>query len=161
MVDARIVDILRRLSLRLEKSGVNWAIAGSLGLAIRGAPVEPHDIDITTNRKGAYEIQRMFLEFVTRGVAFRVGDRIRSHFGALEIDGVKIEIIGDFETKLEDGSWQKPPALASVIEVVQFEGMSIPVLSLEHECDSYTKLGRLERAEQARALLIASRHKDS
>jgi hypothetical protein len=158
MVDPKLVDVLRKISLRLENSRVNWALVGSLGLAIRGAPVEPHDIDIMTDRDGAYEIQRTFLEFVTRGVALRVGKNIISHFGALEIDGVKVEIMGDFQILLEDGSWQKSPDLISVKEVVQFEGMSIPVLSLEHTRDSYTKLGRLDRAEQARTLLLASRN---
>ncbi|MEW6228856.1 MAG: hypothetical protein AB1700_12350 [Bacillota bacterium] len=147
MVDKAYLEVLRKIHARLHNSGVNWALTGSLGFALQGVPVEPHDIDIQTDAAGAYEIGRRFSEFVTRKVVFSSTDRIRSHFGALVIDGITVEIMGDIEKCLEDGTWEEPPDLASYRRFVVVDGMQIPVLSLEYEWQAYLKLGRVVKAE--------------
>jgi hypothetical protein len=67
-------------------------------------PVEPRDIDIQTDEAGAYAIARLFSECVTRPIAFSAADRIRSHFGALLVDGVKVEVMGDIHKRPDDGT---------------------------------------------------------
>ena len=47
---------------------------------------------------------RCFSEFMTRAVALRTSERIRSHFGAAEIDGVSVEIMGDIRKRTEGGA---------------------------------------------------------
>jgi hypothetical protein len=75
---------------------------------------------------------------------------MRSHLGALLIDGIEVEIMGDIQKRLEDGSWESPVDLNSHRRFVNFEGMQVPVLSLEYEAQAYQKMGRLERAEMLR-----------
>jgi len=48
------LQVLRKLYERLKDSNVNWVVTGSLGFALQGVPVEPHDIDIQTDKEGAY-----------------------------------------------------------------------------------------------------------
>jgi hypothetical protein len=96
---------------------------------------------------GAYEIERRFAPSVTRKVRFSSTEYIRSHFGALLLDGITVELMGDIQKQLEDGSWEDPVELDRHKLVVTFEGMDIPVLSLEYETQAYRKLGRLERAQ--------------
>ncbi len=76
---------------------MNWVVTGGFGFGLQGVLVEPHDIDIQTDKEGAYEIERLFSEFVVKPVKFRKSERIRSHFGALMIEGVRVEIMGRFK----------------------------------------------------------------
>ena len=146
MVDPRLMVVLKRVVARLENRSVNWALVGSLGLAIRGVPVEPHDIDLMTDRKGAYEIERIFSEFVKERVALRISENIQSHYGALKMDGIKIEIMGEFRLRRKDGGWDEAPDLPMLRRLVKVEDIDVPVLALEWEHHSYSALGRTERA---------------
>ena len=114
----------------LYNSDINWVVTGSFAFAIQGIPVEVHDIDIQTDEKGAYQIEQGFSEFVTKNVIFSSGERIRSHFGALEIDGIKVEIMGDIQKMFDDGTWDNPVDLDHYKRFVNFNNMQIPVLSL-------------------------------
>jgi hypothetical protein len=108
MLNTAYLKVLRKINTRLSNTNVNWAITGSLGFALQGVPAEPNDIDIQTDKRGAYEIERHFSEFMTKRVTLSSTEKIRSHFGKLMIDGIKIEIMGDIQKRLEDGSWENP-----------------------------------------------------
>jgi len=160
MLDIVYLKVLRKINAQLNNTSVNWAVTGSLGFALQGVPVEPNDIDIQTDKRGAYEIERYFSEFVTKRAKFSSTERIRSHFGELMIDGIKVEIIGDIQKRLEDGSWENPVDLEQHKRVVEVEGMKVPVLSLEYEYQAYLKLGKIDKAEMLRNWLH-SEHKPS
>lgn len=151
----RHLSVLRVLHNVLEPAGVNWAVTGSVGLALQGVPLEPHDIDVQTDEVGAYRIAALFANCVVRPVAFSAKAGMRSHFGALEIDGVQVEVMGDVQHQREDGSWGPPPDLSRIRRYVDAEGMRIPVVSLEHERDAYAKMGRTERVAQISRVLEA------
>ena len=146
------LQVLRKLYERLKDSNVNWVVTGSLGFVLQGVPVEPHDIDIQTDKEGAYEIERFFSEFVVEPVRFKESERIRSHFGALMIEGVKVEIMGDIQKKVND-EWEPPVDIDKYKRFVQIEGMEIPVLDLEYEYQAYLKLGRVEKAKMLKKFL--------
>ncbi|MFQ6032212.1 MAG: nucleotidyltransferase domain-containing protein [Candidatus Zixiibacteriota bacterium] len=153
MIDTKYLNVLRKICLRLNDSTINWVVTGSFSFALQGVPVGPNDIDIQTNREGAYEIEHLFSEFVSKKVKFSSTERIRSHFGELIIDGIKVEIMGDIQKRLEDGSWENPVNLQRYKQVIEVEGMQIPLLSLEYEYQAYLKLGRIEKAEMLRKWL--------
>ena len=152
MIPQTHLKVLRKLYERLKDSNVNWVVTGSLGFGLQGVSVEPHDIDIQTDKEGAYEIERLFSEFVVKPVKFRKSERIRSHFGALMIDGIKVEIMGDIQKKVS-GEWEPPVDIDKYKRFVQIEGMEIPVLDLEYEYQAYLKLGRVEKAKMLKEFL--------
>jgi len=153
MIDPRCLIVLRKLFTRLNNTNINWTVTGSLGFALQGVPIEVHDIDIQSTEEDVYKIERLFSECVIRKVAFSVDEKIRSHFGALMIDGIKVDIMGDIQKKSEDGTWENPPDLNRHKKIVEIEGMHVPVLSLEYEYHAYLKLGRIETAEKLRKCL--------
>jgi len=153
VVNTKYLDVLRKIYNRLRNKNINWVVTGSLGFALQGVPVEPNDIDIQTDKEGAYEIERIFSEFITKRVGFSSTERIRSHFGELVIDGIKVEIMGDIQKRLEDGSWEDPVDLKCYKRFVEVEEMQIPVLSLEYEYQAYLRLGRTEKAKMLRKWL--------
>ncbi len=150
MIYPTYMAVLRQLSTELKESRVNWVVTGSLSCALQGLPFEPHDIDIQTDKQGAYEIERRFSSQVSRKVTFSSTERMRSHFGTLLIEGIVVEIMGDIQKRLEDGTWETPVDLRSQRQFIHVAGMTIPVLSLAYEAQAYLKLGRLERAEMLR-----------
>ncbi len=144
---------LRLIASRLAGQPVNWALTGSASFALQGMDLQVHDLDLQSDANGAYEIERLMLEYRAEPVAYRVSERIRSHFGALEIDGVRVEIMGGLQKLLEDGRWEEPVDPARHRLFVPLEGLQIPVLSLDYEAQAYSRMGRLERAAQIRAFL--------
>ncbi len=148
------LSVLHKICERLNGAGINWAVTGSLGFALQGMPVEPHDIDIQSDEKGVYEIERLFSEYVSHPVALSSTETMRSHFGALSIVGLKVEIMGDIQKRSDDGAWEEPTDLNRHKRFVDVTGMRIPVLSLEYEYQAYLKLGRMERAEMLKNWLL-------
>src|SRR5260221_13176270 len=95
MIDRAYLDVLRMLHARLSGAGIVWVVTGSLGFALQGVPVTPHDIDLQTDAGGAYAIARLFREDAVRPVAFSSALMIRSHFGALAMSSISGEMMVD------------------------------------------------------------------
>ena len=159
VIEPRFVAVLHRIHSRLDRSGIEWAITGSLGMALQGVDVDVHDIDLQTDKAGAYWIAQHFSESVVRPVVYSASERIRSHFGALEIDGVTVEIMGDVQKRLKTGEWEEPVQVRRHMLWVEREGMSLPVLSLEYEYQAYLQMGRVEKARLLQGWLQRSGHR--
>lgn len=142
---ASFLPILHQLHAALHGRDILWAITGSTGFALRGLPFTPNDIDLQTDMPGAYALEKALQPFVVRAVTFSSTDRIRSHFGQLRLNGVKVEIMGDVE-KWVNGRWEPPADLTQYREYIQFDGMELPVLSLAYEREAYEKMERMETA---------------
>ena len=144
MFNANHLAALRKIQVRLANTGINWVLTGSLAFALQGLPVTVDDIDVQTDEAGAYEIERLFSNFVNRKVHFSSTDKIRSHFGALNVDGIEVEIMGDVQKRLADGSWEAPVDLDDYKRFIPFEDGQLPVFSLAYEREAYSNMGRLE-----------------
>ena len=153
MIEAQYLNVLRKIYLRLEHSQAIWVITGSLGIALQGMDVEIHDIDIQANKSDAYEIEKCFSEYQVNPVHYSISERIHSHIGMLEIDGIQFEIMGDIQKLLDDHTWEEPVKVEDYRCWIEINGISIPVLSLEYEYQAYLKLGRIEKAEMLRKWL--------
>lgn len=141
--------VLRRIVTRLElqKPSILWVVTGSLGFALQGVPVTVHDIDVQTDTDGAYRIEACFRECVARPVRLVSGERVESHLGALSLDGVTVEIMGEMRKRpCLDAPWGEPAPLGRERRWVEVDGLRVPVLSLTYERDAYYHLGRREKA---------------
>lgn len=157
MLSWRHLAALREIEARLRGSGVRWALTGSTSFALQRVPVEAHDIDVQTDAAGAYALAGRFAEVVTRPVAFSEAERIRSHFGALRLYGVTVEIMGDIAKRLPEGRWEAPVDLDAHTRFVDAHGLRLPVLALEYEAAAYRTLGRIQTAELLERWLAAHR----
>lgn len=153
MIDPVYLNVLRQIHARLFNTDVNWAVTGSLGFALQGVPAQPNDIDIQTDKAGAYAIESLFSDVVIRKVKFSSAERIKSYFGALQIDGIQVEIMGDIQKRDADGGWEEIVDLVRYRRMVEIDGLIVPVLSLEYEYQAYLKFGRTERAKMLRRWL--------
>ena len=53
-----------------------------------------------------------------------------------------MEVMGDMEKRLDDGSWIGPPGLYPIIRLIDLDGVDVPVLDLVYEKEAYRILGR-------------------
>jgi len=157
MIEQRFLRALRKIHSRLKTTGVNWAVTGSLGLSLRGMGVTVNDIDLQTDKEGAYQIGHRLAEYVVEPVGCVESQRLRSHLGRLKIEGILVEIIGDLQKRLTDGTWEEPVSVERYKQWVEFDGRQIPVLSLEYEYGAYKAMGRNEKAEVLRKWLEKSK----
>lgn len=153
MIPEKSLEVFRFIYRRLEGEEINWVLTGSLAFAMQGLPLTPRDIDIQTDRQGAYRFGELFAEFVTHPVGTdRAGERLRSHFGDFQIEGVQVQVMGDLQKRESpEHEWEPPTDLDRHKRWLEFGGMRVAVLDLEYEAESYRKMGRLERAELLRS----------
>lgn len=151
-VDESYLQVLHLIHNRVAGADLKWALTGSVAFALRGIDVSPPgDIDVQTDAAGAYEMERLLAAYSVRPVQFSEAKRMRSHFGALQIEGVTVEIMGDIQHRRPDGTWTEPVDLPAQRQWVEVNGMRLPVLSLSSEAEAYGRIGREETARQLRA----------
>jgi hypothetical protein len=147
MIPKTHLKALQIIHERLWKEYMAWAVTGSTNMALQGMMVTPDDIDIQANLEDAYKIGELLSEYVVEPVAFKESDRIKSHYGKLEIEGVQVEIMGAVQKKLEDGNWEEPVNVRDYRLTVVYINLKMPVLDLEYERDAYKILGREEKVK--------------
>ena len=153
MISSQHVRALKNIHNRLRNTETLWAITGSFSVALQGMELEVDDIDLQTDASGAYEIEKVFAVDIVRSVRFSKSDKIASHWGELNINGVKVEIMGALQKKLPDGTWESPVDVKRHRKFISFDGIVLPVLTLSYEEQAYRILGRTERADRIKEWL--------
>lgn len=136
-------DMLRKITLRLEVTGIPYRVVGGTAAALHGALVRVKDIDLETTAAGAQQIAALFESHIVRPVTFSESPVYRSHFGQLRIEGLLIEVMGDLERREGDG-WV--PSATTTETTITLEGAPVRVSWLEEETLAYIRRGRLDRA---------------
>jgi len=153
LIESSFLKALQIICQRLSQCQSHWVVTGSVGMALQGMDITIQDIDLQTDEQGAYEIEDLLKKFVTDPVQYKTSERVRSHIGILEINNIKIEIMGCLQKKLADQTWEDPIRVKEHQKWVECSGMKIPVLSLAYEYQAYLKLGRHEKAEKIKRWL--------
>jgi len=133
-------EAVKTIAQVLYNSEVPYTFIKSSSLALQGLPVIPNDIDILTTARGAYDIEKMFREYLVRNTSYSSNDMFGSHFGELRINGVKIELMGDLTAN--HGRWQSYNHSLRERDYITIDGYQIPVSQLTHERESYLALNR-------------------
>jgi hypothetical protein len=153
VIPAKFLPAVRTIHAALLESQVDWAVTGSLGMALQGMDLPINDIDIQTDEDGAYEVERRLAQYVVVPVLYKASERMRSRLGKLNVEGVQVEILGGIQKRLQDGEWEPPVQVAQHRLWVEVDGLSIPVLTLEYEYQAYKLMGRDEKAAKIRQWL--------
>jgi hypothetical protein len=139
-------DVLKFLASKLTGQGINWAIIGSTNHAMQGVDAEPHDIDVLSDRQGAYKIADILKEYVVEPVKYTENESFSSYHCVLDIKGIIVEVMGEKENKPEIDLWGEYSNLSEKI-YFDLDGWKIPAISLKREYFAYSKLGRKEKAD--------------
>ena len=151
MIDFKIIKALKLIESKLRGSGVRWVLAGSLSLALQGVNVKPNDIDILTDEKGAFEINRILKDYEVKPVRFCRSKIFQSYLGEFEIEGVKVEVMGGLKEFVK-GEWRSLSHRLSTPRIIEVEGIRLPVSQLEDQLRSYQVLGRRKDSSKVRKI---------
>ncbi len=122
-----------------------WAVGGSVALALHGLPVSCHDLDILTRAQDAEQVIAQIPGTAIEPLAFRTRGALRGHTARVRLGDIEVEILGDVENQLPDGSWTAPPPLREEIEQLELDGLRCPVFSLAALRSAYQAMGRGEK----------------
>jgi hypothetical protein len=147
------INVLRKIVLHLNDTSIHWALTGSTGMVLQGMPLQVHDIDIQTNKAGAYDIEHTFAEYIIKPVRFVESELICSHLGMLEIDGIIVEVMGDIRHRQDNSTWDVPVMVETYKQWLDMDELHVPVMSLDYEYQAYLRLGRIEKADMIRSWL--------
>jgi hypothetical protein len=143
-------NVLHLLVARINPADHLWALTGSAGLRLQGVDLSVHDIDLQTDAKTVYVLEKKLSAFMKVPVHVWESEHTLSYHAQAEIDGLQVELLGDVRHRGKDGDWLPPLDIQSVLVRVEWQGLEIPVLSLEHEALAYEKMGRSQKAERVR-----------
>ncbi|HTX83238.1 MAG TPA: hypothetical protein VME44_13705 [Streptosporangiaceae bacterium] len=126
-------ETLRELFRRASGLNSGWWLTGSTALAVRGAAIEPGDIDLVCSDECALSLGTVFADVLTEPVVRDNGGWISDYWGRAFL-AARLEWIGspkasvDLPTPCDFG-----PIAASRLETVTWEGwpIRVPPLALQ------------------------------
>jgi hypothetical protein len=124
---------------------LEYKVVGGASAALHSLPLPVKDLDLEVSAEAAYRFQQFFQSYTIQPVALSESPDYRSHFGKFELDGLKIDVMGDLHRR-EGDRWV--PTWTRTLDLLDLDGVSIRVSSLEEETLGYIRRGRLERAAQ-------------
>lgn len=154
--------IMQAIIPEMFKSQQPWALMGSLASVLQGMPdYVPPDIDLVSTTKGAYVMEGAItrVDKTVRAVALSSAGPYTSHFGIFDVNGVKVEVMGDLVIKCDDGSlttedhWSK---WSERVRVLHYRKLHIPVVPLEWQIVANALLNRPERVSGCARQLLAT-----
>lgn len=155
-----LVVVLSCVIPAMFKSQQPWALMGSTASVLQGLDgYAPPDIDLVTTMTGAYIMQGAVARCgaTIRPVSFSIREPYASHFGIFEVEGVKVEVMGDLLIRCPDGQINTSDHFSrwsDKVRVLHVEGMHVPVVPLEWQLVANVLLRRPERCEPIADLLL-------
>jgi predicted nucleotidyltransferase len=146
-----ITEVLKKISGMIQGHGIKWVVVGTVSLALQGVDIQPKDIDIISTKEDTFRISEILKEFEIKPVEFGRTLLFESYMGVYAIEGVKVEVMGDFREKIDNKWVSLNERLISPV-IVDIDNVPIPVSTLEDQLLSYEKLGRPKDSERARKI---------
>ncbi len=124
-------DALRELCQRTDGQPVSWWLTGSAALAVRGAPIEPGDLDVIGEPADAIALGDLFSDAIIEPAEPAAADWLSEWWGRA-FCGARIEWVGGVKPYVDDPDpCDFGPAAARRLEPVQFEDWEILVPPLD------------------------------
>ena len=156
MVPNNILSALKIFYNKIENQQILWILSGSTSLVIQGVDVKiNNDIDILTDKQGSEKIDTLLAEFRIKELHYSSKDKYKSYFSVYQIGNVTIDVMGEFQYKMKDGSWSCPNQLNAII-IKEFNEMDLPILKLDQELQEYKNMGRYDKVDKIKEALRKS-----
>lgn len=128
-------EIIPLLADQFNDAGIEWYIIGSIGDALRGINVIPHDIVVNT--ADFFKVRDLFSDFVVEPFVDNLDTWVVRYFGRLCIDGAMIDIAADEKKNLENGSY----------DLVGWNNYKIYVESFQSRYQTEIQRNRIDRIQ--------------
>jgi len=141
------ISTLHILCNRLDGTGITWAITGSIGMALQGVDLTPHDIDLQSDGASIQALAEKLSDYMVEPLHWKTGRGTRSYFAVCNVEGMQVELMAGLEKRGADGKWSPAPPLSEITRWVEFDDMRLPVLDLHYECEAYRAMGRFDKVK--------------
>lgn len=148
-----VEKIVAKLAQKLE--GKQYAIRGSASLFLQGIKLKVDDIDVVCDEETALLINDIFKDLITDTVKYSESDKFKSYFGKMILDGILIEIYGEWQINLNQNSkilpgqagksqkWStKYTGEDGQVNIIDVEGEKVRVTKPEVELSCFAQMGR-------------------
>jgi hypothetical protein len=153
MIPDKIVSALKIIYVKLHNKDILWILSGSTSLAIQGVDIKiNNDIDILTDKKGSKEIDKLLEEFRIKTPEYTTTDKYKSFYGIYQINNIKVEVMGEFQYRLNTSLWSRPNQTNEIL-IKKFKNMNILVLKLSQELQEYEAMDKKETIKSIKASL--------
>ena len=137
----QLIQTVKIIDEKLQNAA--YAIRGTAGLVLQGLDMNVDDIDILCDAKTALNANLKLSEYLVEKVAFKESPKFKSYFGKFLINGVKVEIMGDWQIFNDKKGWSKTyDANAKNITYVKLNNLEIPITKIELELEVFALMGR-------------------
>ncbi len=140
-----IYHMLKIVLEKVKKEKVQWYLEGSVNLFLQGIPVQPKDIDITTDPEGLNIFRKVFQKEIVKD--FYIADK-KAHVLKYAINNFEIEI-AVYEEE-EKNSF-------STIQKISWKTLLLPVQPLPQALKFYKKIGRKDKVELIEKFLLKTK----
>jgi hypothetical protein len=136
------------LSIAHLLSGKQYAIRGTASLVLQGLEMNAEDVDIICDKHCALVCNLIFEKFLVKKVVYSENAKFRSYFGEFSIQGVKVEVMGEWQIKLKMQKlkieeWSEIyDARAEQITSIKLEDLKVNVTNIETELKMFSEMGR-------------------
>jgi hypothetical protein len=125
---------------------INWWLAGSTALALRGLRVMPRDIDLILDDVGAHQVGELLLDYLIEPVQDARG-WISNWFGRAFLHA-RIEWVGGVDVNVDTPDVTDfGPTAASRLDTINWRGHEIRVPPLDLQLQVSERRGLIERVE--------------
>jgi hypothetical protein len=146
-------EALRELCRRTRDRPIGWRLVGSAALAVRGAAIEPGDLDLVCGASAAVALGEIFADSLLEPVT-RSADSWVSEWWGRAFCGARIEWAGGVRPRVDEPHPSDfGPAAERRLETVQFEDWHIRVPPLDLQRASSVRRGLTERVALIDGLL--------
>lgn len=131
---------------------VPYAIRGTASLVLQGLDMNVDDIDIVCSKDVALKINEILKEYLVVPVSYKESVKFKSYFGEFNIEGVKVEVMGDWQIKKPNGEWSSIYN-GSEHTLVTLGTATIPVTTVESELKMFSDMGRFTALKKIKSQL--------
>ena len=155
--DPKILHALQAIIDKFHDYKIKYLIVGSTSLALQGVNINPGDIDILTDRRGALLCNEIFEAVPLQKIKWLETDKYKSYFGKLKIKGIIIEIMGDLWIR-QDGGWRSIMYRLREPRVITVHDMAVNGMPLKEHL-KYVKTSRRKKDKKRYHLILEAMQK--
>lgn len=133
---------LIRIAEAMGPSALLWGLGGSMALNLRGLDILPNDIDIFVSENDFAQARTICSTLGSLKDSGRTSRFCSSHYQKFVIDGVNVDLIGDFRIVCDFGVYHYPFDAQSIDTYVRLDQVDIPVMRLFDWYVLYTLMER-------------------
>lgn len=148
MLEEKFVSVLKKIQARASLVREPFALYASTNLAVQGLDFSPTDIDLATTKKGVIEFYKLLKNYFPDEPKEKEYPLGNNFCVSGKIDGIEVEIIGDFIA----GNYFLDLNKAQ-LDWIKISDFVFPCLSLKEQLKMYIALGGNEKANAIKKYL--------